>query len=145
MKKITLFTALLAGFCMGSTVASANQGANKAFNDHYINPASCTECHTSTAKPIPLTPFGIDWKAQGGTSQAGPSTQAGWDALDVKYANQYGGVNPNWVFSPPTPVATASVTGCVSGALSTPLMMLFSLFSLGFLLRRKKGNHHSEN
>jgi hypothetical protein len=136
MKRITIFTALLAGFCMGSTVASANSGAYKAFNDHYTNPASCTSCHTGS--PGTITQLGIDWKAQGGTSQAGPSTLAGWDALDAKYLNTYGPVKSTWTFSAPTPVGTASVTGCVSSALSTPLMMLFGLLSLGFLLRRKK-------
>jgi hypothetical protein len=138
MKRITIFTALLAGFCMGSTVASANRGAQAAFNAHYIvQDISCNTCHASGA-PKTHTNFGNDWIAQTGTSQAGPSTLAGWDALDAKYANQYGGVNPNWVFSAPTPVGTESVTGCISGALTTPLMMLFSLLSLGFLLRSKK-------
>ena len=33
---------------------------------------------------------------------------------------------------------TASVTGCVSSSLSTPLMMVLGLLSLGFFVRRKK-------
>jgi hypothetical protein len=136
MKKITMFTALLAGFCMGSTVASANLGANSAFNAHYTNQATCTECHSGS--PGTIYQLGIDWKAQGGTSQAGPSTLAGWNALDANYLITYGPVKSTWTFSAPTPVGTESVTGCVSSALSTPLMMLISLLSLGFLLRRKK-------
>jgi hypothetical protein len=36
---------------------------------------------------------------------------------------------------------TASVTGCVTSSLSTPLMMVFSLLSLGFFVRRKKVSH----
>ena len=136
MKKITMLAVLLGAFSIGSTVASANSGAYSAFNAHYISPASCTSCHTGS--PGTITQLGIDWKAQGATSQAGPSTQAGWDALDLKYANTYGGVNPNWVFSAPTPVGTASVTGCIASSLSTPLMMFLAMLGLVFVVRRKQ-------
>ncbi|WP_038246518.1 hypothetical protein [Ghiorsea bivora] len=136
MKKNIMMASLLGVLSIGSTVASANIGAYNAFNAHYINPATCTSCHTGT--PGVTTTLGVDWKAQGGSSQAGPSTQAGWDALDIKYATNYGGVNPNWTFSAPTPVGTASLTGCVASSLSTPLMMFLAMLSLGFVVRRKR-------
>ncbi len=136
MKKITMLAVLLGAFSIGSTVASANTGAYNAFNAHYTNQATCASCHSGG--PGTIQQLGIDWKAQGGTSQAGPSTQAGWDALDAIYLNTYGPVKSTWVFSAPTPVGTASVTGCITSSLSTPLMMFLAMLSLVFVVRRKQ-------
>jgi len=136
MKKITMLAVLLGVFSVCSTVASANSGAAAAFDAHFNSPSNCQSCHSGS--PGTVYQLGLDWKAQGGTSQAGLSTQAGWDAFDLKYANTYGGVNPSWTFSSPTPIGTASTTGCVTSSLSTPLMMMFAMLSLGFFVRRKK-------
>ena len=135
MKKIILMTAVLGISSVGATVASANTGAYNAFNAHYNNPASCTSCHSGS--PGVITQLGIDWKAQGGTSQAGPSTQSGWDALDAKYATTYGGVNPNWTFTAPTPVGTASVTGCISSPSTLSWMLFAGMMALLVGMRRK--------
>ncbi|MDQ7057319.1 MAG: hypothetical protein Q9N62_02230 [Ghiorsea sp.] len=137
MKKITMMAVLLGVISVGSTVASANTGAYKAFNAHFNTPSTCLSCHSGS--PGTVYQLGTDWKTQGGTSQAGPSTQAGWDALDIKYATTYGGVNPSWTFTAPTPIGTASATGCITSSLSTPLLiMTIGLLALGFLVRRKQ-------
>ncbi|MDQ7001135.1 MAG: hypothetical protein Q9N02_00415 [Ghiorsea sp.] len=136
MNKKIIMVVLLGVLSFGSTIASANIGAFNAFNAHFHTPSSCTTCHSGT--PGVVSPLGNVWKANGGTSQAGLSSQANWTTFDTKYKTTYGGVNPSWVFSAPTPVGTASVTGCVSRSLSTPLMMVLGLLSLGFFVRRKK-------
>jgi len=137
MKKITMLAVLLGAFSIGSTVASANSGAYNAFNAHYINPASCTSCHTGS--PGTILQLGLDWKNAGGTNQAGPSTQAGWDALDATYATTYGGVNPNWTLSAATPTTNkASTTGCLSTKFNLMAWMSLVLLGVVTVLGRRK-------
>ncbi|HIP06262.1 MAG TPA: hypothetical protein EYG66_00110 [Mariprofundaceae bacterium] len=45
----------------------------------------------------------------------------------------------------PTNTQVASVTGCVTSSVTTPLMMVFALLSLGFFARRKKVNQGVES
>jgi len=135
--KIINIVILLGAFSVGSTVASANSGAYNAFNAHYITPSSCTSCHTGS--PGTITTLGSDWKNAGGTNQAGPSTQAGWDTLDATYANTYGGVNPNWTLSATTPTTDkASTTGCLSGTFNLMAWMSLVLLGVVTVLSRRK-------
>ena len=137
MKKITIMAVLLGVFGIGSTVASANSGAYNAFNAHFNNPSTCTSCHSGT--PGTVLPLGNDWKAQGGTSQTGPSTAAGWSALDAKYSAAYGGVNPSWTFTAPTVSQDlASTTGCLTSNLQLPIIFSLVFLALGLLVRRKE-------
>jgi hypothetical protein len=139
MKRFIFTVAILGAVSFGGAVASANVGAYNAFNAHYNTPASCTSCHTGT--PGTITPLGNAWKANGGTNQAGPSTQAGWDALDATYAATYGGVNPSWSLSSTTSTSTkgtATTTGCVSNTLNIMALLSFLLLAMLTFASRKK-------
>ena len=139
MKKIITAAAIAGALTMGATTASAKAGAQAAFNAHYtVKDTACTTCHTSSVTPKTThTAFGNDWLANGGTKDAGPTTAAGWDALDAKYLNTYGPVEPTWV-APTAPPAGSSGGGCIASSAPTPLMMVLAMLSLGFFVRRKK-------
>jgi len=112
-----------------------------------VNPivTSCATCHTSAPA---LNAFGLEYLTLGGTKAAGYvlalSAQntllitGDTDNDGIKnLAELQAGTNPagDAASAPP---GQASVTGCVSSALSTPLMMVFAMLSLGFFVRRKK-------
>ncbi len=145
MKKIILSAAMLGAMSLSANTASANTGAQAAFNAHYtVQDTTCTTCHTSSVTPKTThTAFGTDWLANGGTKNAGPTTAAGWDALDAKYLNTYGPVKSTW--TAPTTTTTPSSSGggggggCIASSATTPLMMVLAMLSLGFFARRKKG------
>ncbi len=142
MKKITTAVAIAGALTMGATTASALQSAADAFNAHYTVQAdttTCLTCHNGAAAPKTHTAFGNDWLANGGTKSAGPTTAAGWTALDAKYLNTYGPVKSTWVAPTTTTTATSSSGGgCVTSTATTPLMMVLAMLSLGFFVRRKK-------
>lgn len=140
--KTIITTATIAGaLTMGSTTASALAAAQTDFNAHYTQQdTTCITCHAGAAAPKTHTAFGTDWLANGGTKSAGPTTAAGWDALDAKYLNTYGPVKSTWV-APTAAAAAASSSsggGCVTSSVTTPLMMVLAMLSLGFFVRRKK-------
>jgi len=142
LKSIITTAAIAGALTMGATTASANTGAASAFDAHYNPNSSCTTCHTSTATPAAtITAIGTAWKNNGGTKNAGPTTQAQWDALDADaaIAGTYT-VDPNWTLPAGTTTTTSSSSGggCVSSSATTPLMMVLAMLSLGFFVRRKK-------
>lgn len=135
MKKIITTAAMIAAVSFGAMSASANVGAGAAFDAHYVSNSNCFSCHTGT--PGTLIQLGIDWKAQGGGKDSGPTTVAGWDNLDALYSTTYGGVEPTWV-APAAATASTSSGGCVTSSATTPLMMVLAMLALGFFVRRKK-------
>ncbi len=145
MKKIILTAAMLGAVAMSATSASANTGAATAFDAHYLNNSNCATCHTSTFTPATtLTAIGTAWKVNGGTKDAGPTTQAQWDTLDGDAAITTAGFtkDPSWTLpaATTTPVETSDGGGggCITSSVTTPLMMVLAMLSLGFFVRRKK-------
>ena len=84
---------------------------------------------------IPLTAT-TDWVANADGSVTIMALPAG-NAFPVDIVVEKGSA----AAAPVSTNGTASVTGCVTSSLSTPLMMVFALLSLGFLVRRKKVSH----
>jgi len=123
---------------LGVNTASANTGAGAAFDAHYVTNSTCTSCHSGT--PGSLYALATSWKNSGGTSQAGPTTQTGWDTLDATYKTTYGGIEPTWTLSTTTTTtqSQASTTGCMTSSMATPAILLGMLMLLGLMLRRKQ-------
>jgi len=124
---------------LGVNTASANVGAGAAFDAHYVNNSNCQTCHSGA--PGTLYTLGTNWKNAGGTSQAGPTTQTGWDTLDASHSVAYGGVEPGWTLASSSSATTqsqASTTGCVTSSMATPAILLGMLMVLGLTIRRKQ-------
>jgi uncharacterized low-complexity protein len=143
LKKIITTAAIAGALTMGVNTASANTGAYNAFNAHYVTNASCATCHQdpNAGGSVKVhTTVGTAWIANGGTKNAGPTTQAQWDALDQAIGTQFGGVDPNWTLPvAPAPSSGGGGGGCIASSATTPLMMVLAMLSLGFFVRRKKG------
>jgi len=140
LKKIVTAATITGALTMGATIASANTGAYNAFNAHYVTNSSCATCHQdpSAGGSVKIhTAVGTAWIANGGTKDAGPITQAQWDSLDTAIGTQFGGVDPNWTL-PVVPAPSSGGGGCVTSSVTTPLMMVLAMLSLGFFVRRKK-------
>jgi hypothetical protein len=138
LKNIITTAAIAGALTMGANTASALTGAQTDFNAHYtVQDTNCTTCHAGSAAPKTHTAFGNDWLASGGTKNAGPTTAAGWDALDAKYLATYGPVKASWT-APVAPAPSSSGGGCIASSATTPLMMVLAMLSLGFFVRRKK-------
>jgi len=148
MKRFILVTvasgvmlALSPMMAQADTPALVNLGAYSG-----VNPivTSCATCHTSAPA---LNAFGLEFLSLGGSKATGyvlaltaQNTLFGGDTDNdgiKNLAELQAGTNPagDAASAPP---GQASVTGCVSSALSTPLMMVFAMLSLGFFVRRKK-------
>ena len=137
LKTIVTTAAIAGALTMGASAASADVGATAAFNAHYtVQDTTCLTCHAGAAAPKTHTAFGTDWIANGGTKNTGPATAAGWDALDANWLATYGPVKSTW--TAPVPAAPSSGGGCVTSSVTTPLMMVLAMLSLGFFVRRKK-------
>ncbi|MDX8384400.1 MAG: hypothetical protein R8M45_09985 [Ghiorsea sp.] len=141
-KKLMGAALMLGAITFGATTASANQGASDAFNAHFTTSAACTTCHANSSKPIGVfSAIGLAWRTNTGTANAGPTTQAGWDALDADTAaTMYLPVLSTWSFTPPTNNDNndSGSGGCVTSSVATPLMMFLAILSFGFFVRRKK-------
>ena len=132
LKKIVSALTLFVGMTALTTTASANGGALKAFDIRYITNSTCTTCHSGAMPGGTVYQIGKDWKRFGGTSQTAPTDWAGFDAI---WAAAYGGVDPN---PPAANTDSASVGGCVTDSIATPLSMALAMLTLGFFVRRKK-------
>jgi len=135
-KKLMTAVAILGVMSFGATTASAKQGANDAFNAHYVTDAGCLECHDSNGNN--KTALGNAWKSAGGTQDAGPKTASGWATLDATYETAYGGIESTWT-EPAAVAPSDDGGGCVTSTLATPLMMVLTMLTLGFFVRRRKG------
>jgi len=137
-KQLMTAVALLGAMSFGASSASANTGAAAAFDAHYVKNSSCTLCHTGL--PGTRLALGNAWLANGGTKNAGPTTQAQWDALDVNADIVAGGyvVDPAWTLPTTTTTSSGGGGGCITDAATTPLMMVLAMLTLGFFVRRKK-------
>lgn len=123
----------------GGTIASSikvtlNNGATLMFKDGGIDSnAKVYVVNTGAKTNTPLTTT-TDWVANADGSiqiKVLPAGSAFPADIVVERA-------VSTATAPVSTNGTASVTGCVSSSLSTPLMMLLGLLSLGFFVRRKK-------
>jgi hypothetical protein len=128
---------------MGVNTASANTGALSAAAGHYASVSKgCFACHADgNGQKNAVT---AAWLSAGGTSQSAPTNWTQFDTAD----SDGDGVNNQTEIERGTapytnPNASASASsggggGCIASSATTPLMMLLTMLSLGFFVRRKK-------
>jgi len=142
--KLSLATSTLIGLTFfGVSVASAEQAALNNLNGQYgVNLTSCSLCHTSAPA---LNVFGLDFIAANGTKNSGYNPN--WATLDAGDADGDGvtngaeiqaGTDPHLAPGQTATTETASVTGCMTGSVATPLMLLLAMLSLGLVSGRKE-------
>jgi len=140
-KKLMTTAMVLGAMTFGATTASATEAANTLFNQTYANNTqSCYVCHTGT--PGPLTAYGIQYVSNGGLKGGTASALGAIEQLD---ADNDGTVNLDEINAgtlpddaPTTSSSSSSGGGCMTGSISTPLMMFLVMLSLGFVVRRNK-------
>ena len=140
-----LATAMIIGSTfLGASLASAEGQALTNLNAQYgTSLTSCSLCHSNAPS---LSVFGTDFLSANGTKAGGYAPN--WTTLDAGDADNDGSLNgaelaagtdPN--LAPGQVAATtekASVTGCITGSASTPLMMFLAMRAIDFLAGRKK-------
>ena len=159
LKKIVTTAAMLSALTLSANTASAEPPALGTFNANYTTAVTnCLLCHTtSTAAGGVLNSFGLNFKTAGGTKPAyGPN----FGALDVMDADGDGTDNKTQIVAGNAPAGNGTLTaftvpaaapapaapggggggggGCVTSSVTTPLMMVLAMLSLGFFVRRKK-------
>lgn len=149
MKKC-LLTAAASGIMLALSPMMAHANTQALINlEAYsgVTPitTSCSTCHTTAPA---LNAFGVEYFSLGGNKNTNyvlsATAQSTLFAADTdndgvnNLAELQAGTNPAGSGATSSTSGTASVTGCVSNSLSTPLMMVLAMLSLGFLARRKK-------
>ncbi|MDQ7003934.1 MAG: hypothetical protein Q9N67_02990 [Ghiorsea sp.] len=129
---------------LSATTASAQQGALDALNIGFgSNLTSCSVCHTTAPA---LNTFGDAWRTAGGL-KAGSGlvnfTTLGDADIDGDGINNRdeavaGTLQDGLATATATTTTTDSGGGCVTSSVTTPLMMVLAMLSLGFFVRRKK-------
>jgi len=151
LKKIVTTAAVLSALSIGATAASASTAymSTGGIVDQKYPGAnitnSCFICHTGT--PGAMTSYGNQFKNVGGTG-GGLGTVAQLTAIDgldadgdgisngTEIMNATGTGNTDVIVNPNAPADSSG--GCVTSSVTTPLMMVLAMLSLGFFVRRKK-------
>lgn len=149
LKKIVTTAAILGAVTFSASTASAFGAylpeVNKALVSNYTD---CLVCHSTAAGGTDkgVTPIATTWKNLGLVTAVKPLSQANLDALAAADSDGDGvsnaqeiidGTDPN---VDPNAIITASSGGggCVTSSVTTPLMMVLAMLSLGLFVRRKK-------
>ncbi|MDQ6977108.1 MAG: hypothetical protein Q9M75_03245 [Ghiorsea sp.] len=153
LKKIVTTAAIAGALTMGAAVANAStvyMDVGGIVDQKYPGANitnSCFICHTGT--PGAMTSYGNQFKNVGGTG-GGLGTVAQLTAIDgldadgdgtttgTEITNATGTGNTDVIVNPNAPAASSSGGGCVTSSVTTPLMMVLAMLSLGFFVRRKK-------
>ena len=149
IKGLLTTAAMGAALIMGANSVSANTqavGLLAGYAGVGTLATSCATCHTTAPQ---LNPFGTAYFQVGGTKNSGYTLTAGaWSSLSVLDSDGDGtdnvteitnGSNPG--MSGTTAAASqgsASMTGCMTASIATPLTMALAMLTLGFFVRRKK-------
>ncbi len=164
MKKIILTAAMLGAVSFSATTASASStymSTGGIVDQKYPGANltnSCNICHTGA--PGTMTSYGNQFKNVPGGTGGGAGTVAALTAIDGLDADGDGipngteitnatGTNSLDVITNVTTGATTTTDtgtsdtgssggGCVTSSVTTPLMMVLAMLSLGFFVRRKK-------
>jgi len=158
LKKTITAIAALGAISFGGLTAHAEALALVNFNVNYgTSVTSCALCHT-TASPnsnSARNAFGQDFKTAGGSKSLYVANYATLDAMDSDNDGNLNGAQiaagnapaGNGTLASPTATATAAAStssggssggGCVTSTVTTPLMMVLGMLTLGFFVRRKK-------
>jgi len=142
-KYLSTLIALCIGVSSGAYLANASSNSKAIFDVEYPgNSITCFVCHTGT--PGSLTAYGTQYINNGGFSAGSLAAIQAIDSLDADNdgmsngAAIAAGIDPNGGSSSGGGTEQASVTGCVTSSLSTPLMLFLSMLILGFFARRNK-------
>ncbi len=141
LRKTLGLSLVLTSLSLGAISAHASVSAKSVFDGVYPgNTISCFVCHTGS--PGSLTLYGVQYVNAGGINSG---TASAINAIDNLDADNDGNTNGSEIAAGTDPsgntntanTETASVYGCMTTSLATPLMIFLALFALGFLLRKK--------
>jgi len=157
LKKTITAIAALGAISFGGMTASANTPAvgTLGTTSGLSITQGCTTCHTGASTTAlgssgsARNAFGTAFKATSNKTNNYAITTAQWDALKVLDSDGDGatnlkeitdgtnpGVDPN--ASSGNTSSGSSGGGCMTAELTTPLMMVLGMLTLGFFVRRKK-------
>lgn len=140
-KKVFGLLLMLATVSLGAMSANASVSAKGVFDGVYPgNTISCFVCHTGS--PGSLTLYGVQYVSNGGTAAG---LTAAINAIDNLDADNDTITNGSEIAAGTDPSGNtntanteeASVFGCTTASLGTPLLMFLAMFALGFLVRKK--------
>jgi len=151
LKKTITTLAALGAISFGAATASAQARyiaeVNTALGSSYNTTSDCIICHSAannSGGDRGVSAFATVWKGLASTSTIGALTAGtSLSAADQTIlANATAPTTTAATTTTTTPTTTTTTSGgsggCVTASMTTPLMMVLGMLTLGFLVRRKK-------